>query len=286
MNSKKNQNIEIFQDTENLCRTNPRLLDAIQRSNAGQYMLAGEDKLEISSGSRYDRPCRIVVSKKRTLEAAGAYRGQRVCIHNFASATNPGGGVARGSNAQEEALCRCSSLYFHISEKDMVKSFHEQHRQMLRTEQMDARYNDDCIFTPGVTVFKTDTAQPERMPETDWYQVDVITCAAPNLREQPSNAMNPNSGKKPLRLSERELLELHIKRMRRILGIAKNEEEEVLILGAFGCGAFCNSPRVVAEAMARVVKEFECDFKTIEFAVYCSPRDTRNYEEFRRRLGK
>ena len=75
MNSKKNQNIEIFQDTENLCRTNPRLLDAIQRSNAGQYMLAGEDKLEISSGSRYDRPCRIVVSKKRTLEAAGAYRG-------------------------------------------------------------------------------------------------------------------------------------------------------------------------------------------------------------------
>ena len=30
---------------------------------------------------------------------------------------------------------------------------------------------------------------PERMEEKDWYQVDIITCAAPNLRKKPSNAM-------------------------------------------------------------------------------------------------
>ena len=86
-------------------------------------MLAGEDKLEISSGSRYDRPCRIVVSKKRTLEAAGAYRGQRVCIHNFASATNPGGGVARGSNAQEEALSLVQQPVFSHLGKGYGKKF-------------------------------------------------------------------------------------------------------------------------------------------------------------------
>ena len=36
----------------------------------------------------------------------------------------------------------------------------------------------------AVTAFKTDTAQPEIMDASDGYDVDVITCAAPNLRVQ------------------------------------------------------------------------------------------------------
>lgn len=286
MYNKREENIEIFRDTERMIKSNPCLQNVIKKSNAGQYVFLEEESLKTVEEHRYTQPCKVAVSKKRTLEAAGAYKGKKVCIHNFASATNPGGGVARGSNAQEEAICRCSSLYFNISEADVVKQFHGRHRQMLRAGSMDARYNDDCIFTPGVIVFKTDTAEPELMDENDWYSVDVLTCAAPNLREQPSNPMNPHSGNKQVRLSEKELLELHIKRMERILSIAKKEEEEILILGAFGCGAFCNPPRVVAEAMAWVVQEFRYDFMTIEFAVYCSPRDTRNFDEFSRRLGK
>ncbi|MGN0484364.1 MAG: hypothetical protein ACI4HI_12520 [Lachnospiraceae bacterium] len=64
------------------------------------------------------------------------------------------------------------------------------------------------------------------------------------------------------------------------------KQEEVVILGAFGCGAFQNDPEVVAEAAARVIKEYLYQFQTIEFAVYCPPRDTRNYEIFSRRLSK
>ena len=45
--------------------------------------------------------------------------------------------------------------------------------------------NDDIIYTPGIVVFKTDTAAPVTMPESEWYEVDVITCAAPNLRDNP-----------------------------------------------------------------------------------------------------
>ena len=210
-----------------------------------------------------------------------SYKGEKVCVHNFASATNPGGGVIHGSSAQEEAICRCSTLYFNISEPDIVKGFHNRHRQMLKEDKMDATYNDDCIYTPGVVVFKSDTDSPELLDETDWYQVDVITCAAPNLREMPSNPMNPDSGKKSVRITDKDLKALHEKRMRHILDIAKKEKEDVVILGAFGCGAFSNSPYVVSEAMAAVIQDYLYDFKVIEFAVYCTPRDMENYEAFR-----
>ena len=86
------------------------------------------------------------------------------------------GGVKRGSNAQEECLCRCSGLYVCSSTQTMWDGFYS-HRQAHNPI-----YNDDIIYTPAVTVFKTDTEQPEIMDASDWYNVDVITCAAPNLR--------------------------------------------------------------------------------------------------------
>ena len=60
---------------------------------------------------------------------------------------------------------------------------------------------------------------------------------------------------------------------------------EAVILGAFGCGAFRNPPAVVAQAMKTVVQECRKNFETIEFAVYCSPRDDANYRVFQSVLG-
>jgi uncharacterized protein (TIGR02452 family) len=66
--------------------------------------------------------------------------------------------------------------------------------------------------------------------------------------------------------------------------VAKAKCEDVLILGAFGCGAFMNSPQIVAQAMKNILPDYLYDFKTIEFAVYCSPKDDTNYRTFERVL--
>ncbi len=289
----RDNKIAVFQDTIYLCETNDRLKMAVHESVAAQRLIPEQDAVPELSGNPepskesglVTEPTNIIVSQKRTLEAASAYPGQRVCVLNFASATNPGGGVTRGSSAQEECLCRCSTLYPCINEPQIRDGFHYRHRRLLKSGDMDALYNDDCIFTPGVIAFKSDTALPRLLPEQEWFCVDVITCAAPNLREVPGNAMNPGSYSRAVRITDSELAALHEKRANRILDIAKAHRAEVVILGAFGCGAFRNPPAVVVAGIRKAVESHRMDFRTIEFAVYCPPRDSSNYDEFSRMFG-
>lgn len=172
----REDNIRVFQDTERLCKENPKLREAISKSIKKQKMISERDSLPELEKRIYRDPAEIVISKKRSLEAASAYSVNSVCVHNFASASNPGGGVTKGSGAQEECLCRCSGLYFCLNTRPMWEQFYAPHRA-----KQDPIHNDDIIYTPSVIVFKSDTVEPHILEEKDWYKVNVITCAAPNL---------------------------------------------------------------------------------------------------------
>ena len=86
-------------------------------------------------------------------------------------------------------------------------------------------------------------------------------------------------------ITDDELLAIHEKRFSRILDIALTNNNDVVILGAFGCGAFENNTGVVATAAKNVVEKYIHAFRVIEFAVYCSPRDSHNYDVFKSVLG-
>lgn len=281
-------NVEIFRDTMMCLNGSEKLMTAAAETRQNQKLfLTGQ---EIPERSSRKNDCRtqdahVIVSGKRTLEAASAYMGKKVCILNFASATNPGGGVVHGASAQEECLCRCSTLYSCLDTPEMMRDFYLPHRRAKNP-----LHNDDIIYSPGVYVIKTDTSFPERMNEDDWYRVNVITCAAPNLRERPdsagnynvrsSNVRNSNAWNKASRITRRELHSLLETRIRRIFQVASAEENEVLIPGAFGCGAFSNPPDVVADVFRLMTKEFIRQFETIEYAVYHTDRDKENYKAF------
>ena len=219
------------------------------------------------------------MSGKRTLEASESYakQGKKVCILNFASATNPGGGVVHGASAQEEAICRCSTLFPCLGTTKLWNDFYMAHRMANNP-----LYNNDCIFTPSVKVFKSDIDFPELLAESEWWDVDVITCAAPNLRRVPSNLMNPNAGSKPAEISFEDLKELLRDRIERIFRLAIQNKAEVLILGAFGCGAFRNPPELVAEVFAEYTKKYQKYFEVIEYAVYHRPNEMGNYNAFKK----
>lgn len=270
---------QIFDNTINLCETDEFLKESIENSVKNQILIRHDDILE-NKEIKKNIKAKIIISEKRTFEAAMKYKDKKVCIHNFASATNAGGGVAHGSNAQEECLCRCSTLYKCISSEKMKEEFYNKHRQMLRNKNLNSLYNDDCIYTPDVIIFKSDTDFPQILDKEQWKKVDVITCAAPNLREKPTNFANPEQTEN-IKIEDTELEKLHINRMNKILTIAHNNNAQVVILGAFGCGAFQNPPKIVSKAICKAIEKHIYNFETIELAIYSGTQKNENYQAFK-----
>lgn len=275
---RRSDNIDIFNDTLALCKDMPVLANSVEKSISEQILLLEADEQNIPELKVYDEKAKVIVSKKRTYEAASAYKGSRTAVHNFANAIYPGGGVTAGSMAQEECLCRCSTLYPCLNVKEMLDGFYTPHKVAN-----DVMFNGDVIYTPGVTVFKSDVEWPLLMDESDWYEVDVMTCAAPYLVETDRCRLVDENGVEMT--GSEALFATHVKRLSRMLNIAVSKNVETVILGAFGCGAFMNDPSIVAEAAKTVTEKYLYSFKNIEFAIYCSPFYTKNYDEFSEKIA-
>ncbi len=276
-------NIQIFNETKDLINQSTALQEAVQNTKDKTKIYRADEEIALPAIRYSGEDLPVEVSKRRSFEAAGRllrlYPGSRIGVLNFASATNPGGGVKSGSNAQEEGLCRCSTLYPCLWRKSLRPEFYDYHRA-----KADALYSDTCIYTPDVVVLRSDSSSAEVLPEKEWYKVDVISCAAPNLREHPGNAMNPDPSK-AVKISADELLKIHMNRGRKILCVAAANNIDTMVLGAFGCGAFQNDPHVVSDAYRRILPKFKGYFRRIEFAVYCKPSETANYDVFEKILG-
>ena len=269
VNEKKIKLIDIFNDTKKQYETNNQLIIKCKNSIQNQKVFLETNQIENINKHIFEKEAQIIVSPKRTLEAASNYKSN-VCILNFASSFNPGGGVKHGSSAQEECICRCSTLYYCLDSKQGWDNFYIPHRNKLG-----GLHNDDIIYTPDVTVFKSDELFPQMMEENKWYNVNVITCAAPDLYSCEEQNEEVNLDK---------LKQIHIERLRRILDVALYNKNEVVILGAFGCGAFGNPPEIVALAAKEVLADYLYAFKTIEFAIYCNKDYTENFITFNKIL--
>lgn len=263
---------EIFRDTQRMFSDDPELSAACAESRRGQRVYAASEDVAVPA-PRFDSDAEVVVSRNRSFEAAAVYAraGRRTAVLNFANSFCPGGGVVHGARAQEECLCRTSTLYDALSAPGPMRLFYGPHM-----DGDDDLGTDDVIFTPGVVVFKSDTAAPEPVPSGERFSVDVLTCAAPDV----CGLRDMDGG-----ISDGELGRLHRSRARRILSVAAANRADALVLGAFGCGAFGNPPRVVAAAFRDVLAEFSRSFAAVEFAVYCSARDSENFSVFSEIFG-
>lgn len=268
------QRVAVFQDTLAWIESDPELTEAVKHSKAATKVYF-EDDYPDYDGSR-KLAAKITVTGDRTYQAAMRLHKEnpraKIAVLNFANAFHAGGGVTRGSSAQEESLCRCSTLYPLLYRKTLRDSYYKFH-----CDKNNPKASDALIYTEDVVICKTDEDVPKRMSREDWVKVDVITMAAPDLRSKSNRyATLVNSGSY---MNKAEMFGYHVRRAIHMLTVAAAKEVDVLVLGAFGCGAFENNPKVVAKAYKVALEQFKGQFRTIEFAVYCG-RDKSNYEAF------
>ena len=107
------QRIAVFQDTLNWIKSDKDLSDSIAKAKKNTKIFWENDYPAFDQSILYDTE--ITVTKNRSYEAAMGLQklmpGGKIAVMNFANAFHAGGGVQNGSSAQEECLCRTSTLY-------------------------------------------------------------------------------------------------------------------------------------------------------------------------------
>ena len=265
----------VFEDTQKWIESDPDLSASIPIAKKNTTVFYEDDYPPFDASDTKDTV--ITVTGDRSYQAAMRLHKEnpeaKIAVMNFANAFHAGGGVVNGAGAQEECLCRTSTLYPLIYRRTLRDTFYRFHH-----EKNTPKASDSLIYTEGVIICKTDTDLPERMPKEDWVTVDVITIAAPDLRNKPNIHFDLVNG--GVNMNHAELFGYHVKRAIHMLTCAAAKGADILVLGAFGCGAFRNDPEVVARAYKTALLEFPKVFDKIEFAVYCPPGDGRNYDIF------
>lgn len=191
--------------------------------------------------------------------------GDKILVLNFANPVNIGGGVRHGARAQEEDLCRQSSLLLSL-ESDEAAGYYRYNRA-LRT----MLGSDAMIISPYVEIVRDGSGA--WLDET--AVVSVLTCAAPYIRDG-------FEGK-----TYDEYVAMMAHRIRLMLRCAAYEGYTHLVLGAWGCGAFGNDPKLIASLFEKELRRFSCMgtdgksvFKRIDFAVLSTSPDRYNFRVF------
>ena len=270
-------NIDIFNDTQKRIHTDP-VLKRLTEQSVSQTIVYDENF--ISNNTPYCKNSEITVEENLTLLSARKHvnQGKKTGILNFANPIEPGGGVLRGANAQEEYLCRASNLYNCLNETS-ASAYYKYHNSLIGNDGLRKCFlaSDKIIYSPNIVVFKDDV---NYMPKSnlpfqqvyteEWMEVDIITCAAPYFLDD------------VFLINDEELLHLFRKRIRNILEVAIEHGIQAIILGAFGCGAFNNPPEIVASAFKKVFEEerYQNAFENVTFAIKRSFSICENLKAF------
>lgn len=160
-------------------------------------------------------------------------QGHKVALLNMASNICPGGGVKNGAKAQEEHLFRCTNLC-----TGLIRGFY---RPFPGGRKNRGLFEDSILVSKDVIVGRLGEKY-EWLDEL--FKVDMISCAA--LR---------HPAKKDERFTKEYDRRLALMKIMQIFQTARYLDCNVLILGAWGCGAF-NGPVIeIAEMFKKVMED-------------------------------
>ena len=187
-----------------------------------------------------------------------------------------------GSSAQEEELCRRSTLAVSLYQFSLPGGRYGDLADKVGVRRRAERYPMDNtyggIYSPGITFFRG-TQDEGYLLLDEPFRAAVISVAS--LNYNPKHGHNSlENGQIPE--SDKPVLK---EKIRTILRIGVLEGHDSLVLGALGCGAFCTPPAQMARLFHEVLdeREFRGRFLKIVFAIIDSP-SSNNFRPFQKEL--
>ena len=181
-------------------------------------------------------------------------QGYNPAVLNMASRRNPGGGVATGAGAQEETLFRRTNLFRSLYQ---FAPYAEQYGVRRSHHQYPLDRNFGGVYTPDAVYFRESEQKGYALLDKP-VSLSFITMAGMNRPDLTIGGMIANHHIEPIK-----------NKIRTIFRIGLVYGHDSLVLGALGCGAFCNPPRHVARLFHEVMDEpeFKDKYRLIIFAI-------------------
>ena len=251
---------------------------------AGEYMTTSGKAVKLNPAAMlagtvvYDAACQPLISEGEPVKTLTGVanlgsielgrelqlKGFNPVILNLADAYIACGWYYKGSSAQEESLCRQStlsqSLYQFYGAEQATRS-----GVAFRGKRYPMDLRHGAIYSPHVTVFREGAAKGFALMDEP-YEMAFISCAALDFNEKHGKNLEYRSSDGGFTSEGREIMRSKI---RTIYGAALAGGHDAIVLGAFGCGAFRLRPDLVADLFRQVLLEpsFKDRFRVVAFAI-------------------
>jgi len=249
-------------------------VNAFERSNPpDRYQLLAAENLR-RWRSRHSPPTSEVRIEVRSDDWGVATRsltiehGECFAVLNMANAHVPGGGYLHGAAAQEENMFRRTDCHFRIGEDERDPASRSYRPEMTRLiSARDGRVYLDtnrprvCIRGPEDQL-RDDLGYPW-LPDDQVFPFFELRAAAQDLRD--GSRFDSDDARR--RISAQ-------------LDTLSAQGIRHAVLGAFGCGAFRNPARQVAQIYSEEIRSRSADFTAIVFAIFAPGYGPDNYTPF------
>lgn len=254
--------IDIFENTKQLISDSDELKKAVAKSieNTKVYEIGERNTWKTDEQKRKSNNL-VILAGTKTQKAARDWKktcpSAKVCVLDFAPTSKLGEGAEKGLETQEASLCRETTLY------EALKALESQNKVI----------QDKCLYVPEIQIIRDSSSGNPGLEKEQFTSIDVIVCSAPD-------ASSKQDDKKDINSFENEMRNQIKWRAERVIEVALENDVDILILGAWGCGECKNNPKVVAEVLSEIAERFKSYFMIIEFAVYSKDEKDVNYREF------
>ena len=220
---------------------------------------------------------RVLLKKQDSLDAAKeVYDNTQIAplVLNMANALRPGGGYRSGSAAQEENLFRRSNLHYCFKDGEVVADARDPTRALYSKAMQDLiNATNGVVYIsdkPRYCIrdsehFERHTLGYDLYPnEADCFPFYEMRSAALAVDGESSEEQRVDASN----------------RIRAQFLSARRAGHRVLVLSAFGCGAFGGHPNIVAEEYCKAILDNKHHFSLIVFAIHFAGWGKHNLEVF------